>query len=199
MTECSLSVVVQADLLWAQTAPSMSHMTSFTWIWLEYFVTDIVFAISLNSHWQIVLATGRGNPPAVRFLANDPVQYSSRPGQEPDQECLRGVITWTRHKPAVFWPAWNWPAVPYCGSYNIGRSLAPMRFLRCDQIMTSSGCRLCSVISCSHPAFTIAMWLIFVESLRNDAKFHGKSAGCQYHHNKYWSHHHSETGRWNSS
>ena len=84
----------------------------------------------------IVLATGPGNLPAVRFLASDSVRFGSRPGQKPDLLCVGGSVTRTGHKPAVFWPGWNQPVVPYYVSYNFGSSLALIQFLGSDRTMT---------------------------------------------------------------
>jgi len=52
----------------------------------------------------LVLATGPGNPPAVRFLAGGSVRFGSRPVQKTELRCIGGVETRTGHKPAVFWP-----------------------------------------------------------------------------------------------
>jgi hypothetical protein len=53
-------------------------------------------------HLRLVLATGPGNPPAVRVLARGSVRFVSRRGQKPDLPCLGGVVNRTGHKPAVF-------------------------------------------------------------------------------------------------
>jgi hypothetical protein len=50
--ECSLTVVVGIDLSCALTALSMTRMTSLTKILLALFVTNIAFALSLNSYLQ---------------------------------------------------------------------------------------------------------------------------------------------------
>jgi len=52
MDECSMAVVIQTGLYWAQTAPSMTRMTSLTEILLLNFVTNLGFAFSHNSDWQ---------------------------------------------------------------------------------------------------------------------------------------------------
>jgi len=44
----------------------------------------------------VVLGTGPGNPPAVRFLAGGSVQFSSLPGHNPKLCCLGGFVTRTR-------------------------------------------------------------------------------------------------------
>ena len=84
----------------------------------------------------LVLATGPGNLPVVRYLASGSVWLGSRLGQKPDPLCLGRVVTRTGHKPAVFWPGWYWTVVPYYGSYNFGSSLAQIKLLGSDRIMT---------------------------------------------------------------
>jgi hypothetical protein len=51
---------------------------------------------------RVVLATGPGNPLAVRFFAGGSVRFGSKPGQESELRCLGGVGTWTGYKPTVF-------------------------------------------------------------------------------------------------
>jgi len=48
--KCSMMVVIQTDSDWARTAPSMTSMTSLSYILLVYFVHTIPFAFSLNSN-----------------------------------------------------------------------------------------------------------------------------------------------------
>jgi hypothetical protein len=61
---------------------------------------------------DLVLATGPGNPPAVRVLTGGSVRFGSRPGQKPDPLCLGGFVTRTGHRTAGIWPGWNRTAVP---------------------------------------------------------------------------------------
>jgi len=51
--ECSIMVVIPTDSYWALTSLSMTCMTSLTYILWVYFITDMAFALSLNSNWQI--------------------------------------------------------------------------------------------------------------------------------------------------
>jgi len=74
--------------------------------------------LEASIHAELVLATGPGNPPAVRVLTGGSVRFGSKPGQKPDPLCLGGFVTRTGHKPAVFWPGCTWTAVPFCGSSN---------------------------------------------------------------------------------
>jgi len=55
----------------------------------------------------LVLPTGPGNPPLVRFLPGGSVQFGSRPGQKPNPLCLGRVVTQTGNRNAGFWPGWN--------------------------------------------------------------------------------------------
>jgi hypothetical protein len=52
MHECSMTVVIQIHSSCTQTALSMPRMTSLTYILLAHYVTNIAFALSLNSHLQ---------------------------------------------------------------------------------------------------------------------------------------------------
>jgi hypothetical protein len=52
MDEYGMTVVVQIDSSCTLTALSMTTMTSLTYILLAHFVTNIGFALSLNSHLQ---------------------------------------------------------------------------------------------------------------------------------------------------
>jgi hypothetical protein len=52
MDEFSMRVVEKIDLSCALTALSMTRMTSLTKILLVHFITNITFALSLNSHMQ---------------------------------------------------------------------------------------------------------------------------------------------------
>jgi hypothetical protein len=92
----------------------------------------------------LVVATGPGNPPVVRVLTSSSVQFCSRTGQQPDLGCHGGFVTRTGHKPAIFWPDWNRTVVPFCSSYYFGHTLAPIKYLSFDHIMTCSVYRLCS-------------------------------------------------------
>jgi len=53
MDECGMTVVMQPDSSSLLTTCSKTRMTSLTKILLVYFVTNIVFALSLSSHLQI--------------------------------------------------------------------------------------------------------------------------------------------------
>jgi len=50
-----MTVIIETYLLWAPTALSRTWMTSLTSIFLVYFVTNIAFAFSLDSHLHIVI------------------------------------------------------------------------------------------------------------------------------------------------
>jgi hypothetical protein len=52
MDEFGMTVVIQIDSSCALTAPSMTHMTSLTYILLPHFVTNIAFALSVNTQLQ---------------------------------------------------------------------------------------------------------------------------------------------------
>jgi len=57
-----------------------------------------------HHHMWVVLATGRGNQPAVRSLADCSVRFGSRHGPKPDPLYLGGFVTRTGPKPVGFWP-----------------------------------------------------------------------------------------------
>jgi hypothetical protein len=52
MNEISMMVVITIDSSYALTALFMTPMTSLTYILLAHFVTNIAFALLLNSHLQ---------------------------------------------------------------------------------------------------------------------------------------------------
>jgi hypothetical protein len=52
--------------------------------------------------YQLVLATGPGNPPAVRCLASGSVPFGSKTAQKPELQCLGSFVTRTGYRPAVF-------------------------------------------------------------------------------------------------
>jgi hypothetical protein len=52
MYEYGMTVVVQIDLPCALTTLPMTHMTSLTLILLAHFVSNITFALSVNSQLQ---------------------------------------------------------------------------------------------------------------------------------------------------
>jgi hypothetical protein len=52
MDDCMMTVVIQIDSSRALTVLSMSGMTLLNSILLTHFVTNIPFALSLNSHFQ---------------------------------------------------------------------------------------------------------------------------------------------------
>jgi len=74
----------------------------------------------MNVPAGVVLATGAGNPPAVRFLPSGSVRLGSVPSQTPEQLCLEGFVTRTDPKHCVIWHGWNRTAGPFSGSYNFG-------------------------------------------------------------------------------
>jgi len=96
---------------------------------------------------QLVVAPSAGKPHKVRVLASDSVRFGCRPGEKPDPLCLGGFVTWTRHKPMVVWQGCNRPVVPYYGFYNFRSSLAWIKFLGSDRIMTWSVRKLFSFSS----------------------------------------------------
>jgi hypothetical protein len=79
---------------------------------------------------------GPGNPPEIRFLAGISVRFGSTPGQKPDLHCLAGFVTRTTHIPMGFRPGWTQTAVPFYGLYNFGSTLALIKYLSSDRIVT---------------------------------------------------------------
>ena len=61
---------------------------------------------------QLVLATGAGNPPAVRVLTCGSVRFGSRTGQKPEPLLSWRVDTRPGHRTTGIWPGWNRTAVP---------------------------------------------------------------------------------------
>jgi hypothetical protein len=52
MDEYDITVVVQIDSSGELTTPTLTRLTALTYILLAHFVTNIAFALSLNSHLQ---------------------------------------------------------------------------------------------------------------------------------------------------
>jgi len=71
-----------------------------------------VFQLPVQLNLQLVLATGPGNPPAVRVLTCGSVRFGSRTGQKPDPLLSWWVVTWPGHRTAGIWPGWNRTTVP---------------------------------------------------------------------------------------
>jgi len=69
-----------------------------------------------------VLATGPGNPQAVRVLTGGLVQFGSRPVQKTEPLHLGGVVTRTGQKPAVFSPGLSYSRVSILRTQNFGSS-----------------------------------------------------------------------------
>jgi hypothetical protein len=63
-----------------------------------------------------VLATGPGNPPAVRVCTGKTVRFGSRPVQKPDPELLGGPNLYPYPSTRGFCRVWLDPSVPVSGS-----------------------------------------------------------------------------------
>jgi len=64
----------------------------------------------------VVLATGPGNPPAVRVWTGKMVRFGSRPVQKPDPELLGGPNPYSYPSTRGFCRVWLDPSVPVSGS-----------------------------------------------------------------------------------
>jgi len=64
----------------------------------------LLLTLNLLLYSSIVLATGLGNPPAVRVWTGYTVRFCPKTVQQPDLLSLGGVGTQTGLKPAEFWP-----------------------------------------------------------------------------------------------
>jgi len=64
----------------------------------------------------VVLATGPGNPPAVRVWTRKTVRFSSRTVQKPDPELLGGPNPYQYPSTSGFCRVWLDPSVPVSGS-----------------------------------------------------------------------------------
>jgi hypothetical protein len=95
-----------------------------------------------------VLATGPGNPAAVRVLTSGLVCFGSLPGQKPDTRCHGGFVNRTIHIRADFCLGCTWTTGPFHGSSAFPPNVAPIKYLSSDGIITRSVRRLCS-FSCS--------------------------------------------------
>src|SRR5882757_2314502 len=67
---------------------------------------------------QLVLVTGLGNLPVVRFLAGDLVWFSSLPGQKPHPQCLSGFVTRPDINPRLIGHVGTEPQFQHFGSHT---------------------------------------------------------------------------------
>jgi hypothetical protein len=81
---------------------------------------------------RVVLATGPGNPPAVRFLAGGSVRFGSLPGQKPNRYVLAGLLPGPNRNPVFFGRVGTGPRVHFA----VPTFLAPIKYLSSDRIMT---------------------------------------------------------------
>jgi len=68
------------------------------------------------SQLAVVLATGPGNPPAVRVWTGKTVRFGSRTVQKPDRELLGGPNPYPYPSTRGFCRVWLDPSVPVSGS-----------------------------------------------------------------------------------
>jgi len=108
--------------------------------------------------YYLVLAMGPGSPPAVHLLAGSSVRLRSKPGQKPDPLCCGRVVARTGHWPAGFWPGWNRTVVRFYGCLQFDSTLAPIKYLSSDSIVTwsiiklySFMCSFASSLQICHP------------------------------------------------
>jgi len=122
----------------------------------------------------LVLATGPGNPPAVRVLTCCSVRFGSRTGQKPEPLLSWRVVTRPGHRTAVIWPGWNRTAVPNIRFLQLWLQLSIWVLIVSwdDQYVS------CAVLApLSPPAFRFAIGLISVERLWNTGDFYANFAG----------------------
>ena len=75
---------------------------------------------SSGIHPELVLATGPGNPPAVRVWTAKTGRFSSRPGQKPDPLTLGGPNPDPYPSTRVFRRVWLDPSVPIsCSAFRV--------------------------------------------------------------------------------
>jgi len=72
----------------------------------------------------VVLATGPGNPPAVRVLTCGSVRLGSRTGQKPEPLWSWRVVAWPALRTAGIWPGWHRTAVPNIRFLQLGLHLS---------------------------------------------------------------------------
>jgi len=66
----------------------------------------------LSKKYRVVLATGPGNPPAVRVLICDSVDFITRTGQNPEPGLAWRVVSRPGHGTVGISLGWNQTAVP---------------------------------------------------------------------------------------
>jgi len=143
---------------------------------------------------RVVLATHQGNLRAVRVLTGSSVQFYSRPWQKPEQLCLVGFATQTRHRTVGIWLGVNWTAVANVRFLLVWLQLSIWVVI----VSWHSQYVSCSALArLSPPAFKLAIRLILVEWLWNNGWCKAKLAGVRSRINEYFSDRKPEGGRRN--
>jgi hypothetical protein len=76
-----------------------------------------------------VLATGPGNPPAVRVWAAKTGWFGSRPGQKPDLLTLGGLNLYPYSTTRSFWGVWLDLSFPISGSaFRVSNFMVTFRY-----------------------------------------------------------------------
>jgi hypothetical protein len=140
---------------------------------ISFFFLTVSFQISYR---LVVFATDLGNPPVVRVLTSGSVQFSSRPGPNPNP-----LLSWrggTRpgHRTANIWPGYNLNVVPNSWFQQLWLQLSIWvlivqwheQYVDCAELW-----------ALSPPAFRFVIWLIFVELLWNKGQFWEKFGGIR--------------------
>jgi hypothetical protein len=82
-----------------------------------------------NEGTQLVLATGPGNPPAVRVRTGKTVRFGSRTVQKPDPQRLGGPNPAPYSSTRGFCRVWLDPSVPIPGSvFRVFLFMVPFRY-----------------------------------------------------------------------
>jgi len=147
----------------------------------------------VNGLTHLVLATGLGNPPAVRVMTGSSVWLSSRPSQKPESHLSWRVVTWPGHRTADICPLWNRTAVPNLLFLHLWLqfSIWVLIVLWHDQSVDSA-----EWWALSPPSFRFVIQVIFVEWVWKKAQFSAKFAGFRSRLHKYWSYRIWDPRRW---
>ena len=129
---------------------------------------------TVTSIQRLVLATGPGNPPAVRVLTCGSVWFGSRTGQKPEPLFSWWDVTRPGHRSAGIWPGWSQTPVSNLWFLHLWFQLSMWVLIVLRHIQYVDYTKLWAL---SPPAFRFAIWLIFVEWLWKKGQFQAKFAG----------------------
>jgi len=142
----------------------------------------------LLAQWWVVLATGPGNPPEVRFLAGGSVRFGSVPdhANNPTRFVLAGLLPGPDINPRVFGLGGTAPLFDFT-VLSTGAQHWPQLSIWVLIVLWHDQYASCGVLCADwHPAFRFAIRPIFIESLWNKTQCEVKITGFRSLLNQDW-------------